>query len=121
RHRLLAGAGVVRHDIRLADEPGGLEGDQLGVAGDDAHPVEASRGRRAHASSSGCARALRAAAAIAEPPRRPWTTSHGTGPPGRWCSSRATLDSADPTKPTGIPTIAAGRGAPSWSISSRWN
>src|SRR5699024_1609075 len=112
---------VVGDDVGVGDESGGLEGDQLGVAGADAHAVEATLTRGAvHASSSGCASALSAAAAIAEPPRRPWTTSQGTGPPVGSCSARAALDSVEPTKPTGIPMIAAGRGAPSWSISRRW-
>src|SRR6478736_4822934 len=37
------------------------------------------------------------------------------------CSISACLDSADPTKPTGTPTIPAGRGPPSLICSSRWN
>ncbi len=53
---------------------------------------------------------------MALPPRRPRTTM---------CSSRdgwaisASLDSAAPMKPTGIPMTAAGRGAPSSIISRR--
>ena len=37
------------------------------------------------------------------------------------CSISACLDSAEPTKPTGTPMIAAGRGPPSQIHSSRWN
>ena len=36
-------------------------------------------------------------------------------------AASASFDSAAPTNPTGTPMIAAGRGAPSISISSRWN
>ena len=49
---------------------------------------------------------LPAATVIAEPPRRPSTVSAGAG-----CAAiNAALDSAAPTKPTGQPMIAAGRG-----------
>src|SRR5262249_41101340 len=54
------------------------------------------------------ASALTAATVIAEPPRRPTTVSAGAG--GDAIS--AALDSAAPTKPTGQPMIAAGRGPP---------
>ena len=57
----------------------------------------------------------------AEPPRRPWTVTNGRSIP--WSSpndASAAFDSAAPMKPTGQPTIAAGRGPPASTISSRW-
>ena len=69
----------VRHDVARADDPPGLEGEQLGIAGADAHAEQmAGRdGRRPgrrfghrHCSVT-LARALTAATAIALPPRRP--------------------------------------------------
>src|SRR5690606_4207208 len=114
--RLLANALVVRDDVRVPDQPGGLEGDQLRVAGSH------SDAEQPPAHSRSCARALRAEAAIAEPPRRPVTARYGTSMPESDARSMsACLDSAAPMKPTGVPMIAAGRGAPSRSISSRWN
>jgi len=62
--------------------------------------------------------ALNAALAMAEPPRRPRTVRNGTAK--RSAASSALL-SAAPTKPTGVAMIAAGRGAPPASSSSRWN
>ena len=58
--------------------------------------------RRAHSIS--LATAFSAAAAIALPPRRPRTMTLGTSP----LASSASLDSAAPTKPTGMPITAAG-------------
>ncbi|KAG1647305.1 hypothetical protein GQR58_030703 [Nymphon striatum] len=52
------------------------------------------------------ANALTAATVMADPPRRPFTIIDGTG---KSCMS-ASLDSMAPTKPTGQPIIAAGRG-----------
>ena len=58
------------------------------------------------------------ATVTALPPRRPSTTTQGAAA----LSHRACLDSAAPTKPTGQPMIAAGRGhVGSSSIFSRWN
>ena len=51
--------------------------------------------------------ALTAAAASALPPRRPRRVTIGDAEPG---AISASLDSAAPTKPTGKPRIAAGRG-----------
>src|SRR5690349_17466950 len=107
-----ARAAVEGDDVGLPDQPRGLDRHELRVAGADAHPTQPA----AHSSSSR-ARALTAEAARAEPPRRPWTTSHGM-PNG--LSASATFDSAEPMKPTGIPTTAAGRGPPSAMVSSRW-
>src|SRR6266702_5949571 len=59
-----------------------------------------------HRYSLRLASALTAATVIAEPPRRPSTVSAGTG----GSAISAALDSAAPTKPTGQPMIAAGRG-----------
>src|SRR5205823_1248209 len=79
-----------------------LQGEQLRVAGPYSDAVTA-----AGAHSSSLASAFTAAAAMALPPRRPWTVSHGT--PCDWRVSAA-LDSAAPTNPTGTPMIAAGCG-----------
>ena len=48
-------------------------------------------------------------AAMALPPRRPETVMNGTP---RGLATSSALDSAAPTKPTGIPRINAGLGAP---------
>lgn len=37
------------------------------------------------------------------------------------CSCKSSLDSAAPTKPTGMPIIAAGAGVPFETFSSKWN
>src|SRR5699024_9351552 len=104
----LADTGVVSDDVGPGDEPGGLEGDQLWVAGTDADTVETT------GHSSSLASALRADEVIAEPPRRPRVLTWGISMPCRSAHPlSACLDSAAPTKPTGQPTIAAGRGAPS--------
>src|SRR5262245_14294086 len=50
-------------------------------------------------------RALMAAAVTAEPPLCPTQVRYGT----RACASRRCLASSTPTKPTGMPTMAAGR------------
>ena len=56
-----------------------------------------------HQVSSPTSSALRAAAAIALPPRRPCSVTNGSLLP-----ARARFDSAAPTKPTGNPSMAAG-------------
>src|SRR5690606_33008871 len=66
--------------------------------------------------SPALANALTAAAVIADPPIRPRTTASGIA---SGLSIRASFDSAAPTKPTGMPMMAAGRGAPASSISSK--
>src|SRR5690606_12517103 len=110
---------VVRDHIGLLDESRALAGDELGIAGADADPREATC-RGGHSAS--WAIALRAEEVMAEPPRRPRTVTNGMSMP---CvvakSSSARFDSAAPMNPTGQPTMAAGRGAPSKSSSSRWN
>src|SRR5258705_1488769 len=59
-----------------------------------------------------------AATVIADPPRRPSTVSAGAG----GLAINAALASAAPTKPTGQPLIAAGRGQDSSSnMFRRWN
>src|SRR5215207_2781046 len=105
-------SGVVCDDVGILDKPSRAEGNQLRVAGTDADPVEVS----SHAISDSRARALIAAAHKADPPRRPCTTSHGRS---HGFSANAIFDSVEPTKPTGIPIIAAGRGPPSAISSNR--
>ena len=90
-------------DRRRRDDFGRLDGEQIGIAGADADAIEAAE--RGHSMS--LASALTAAAAIALPPLRPRMTMAG-----RPLSISASFDSAAPTKPTGMPMIAAGRGAP---------
>src|SRR5690606_9486023 len=102
--------GVVGDHVRRADQPRRLHRDQLGVARPDAHAVQPSGrppGHRSASPASSPATALTAAAVIALPPRRPRTV--------RWSrplAASASLDSAAPMKPTGIPKTAAGRPAP---------
>ena len=85
------------------------------LAGADPDPKEASAvGDLAH--DVGRANALTAAAVMALPPRRPRTIRNGMLRAPR---ASASFDSAAPTNPTGVPMIAAGRGAPASSISSK--
>src|SRR5262245_32696119 len=101
------------HDnIGLFEHAHRLERDQLGIARSDADADEFSGG--AHISA--LASALIAAAAIALPPIRPSTVRNGTP---RGSAANASFASAAPTKPTGMPTIAAGLGAPPPSISRK--
>src|SRR6478752_6978602 len=104
---------VVGDDVGLGDHPGRLDRDQLGIAGPQPDTPE-----RASAHALLLAIALTAAAAIALPPRRPWTTRYAM-PRGRSISS--CFDCAEPTKPTGPPSNAAGVGAPSSTSSSNRN
>ena len=90
-------------DRRRGDDLGRLDGEQFGIARADPDAIETAK--RAHSVS--LASALTAAAAIALPPLRPRTTMAG-----RPLSISASFNSAAPTKPTGMPMIAAGRGAP---------
>src|SRR6185312_4239167 len=108
----VAGA-VVGDDVGRGDDPGRLDRDQFGIPGPEAHAPQ-----RAPAHSFSLAIALTAAAAIALPPRRPLTTRYAM-PRGRSISS--CFDCAEPTKPTGPPSNAAGVGAPSSISSSRRN
>src|SRR5206468_13136487 len=79
----------------------GTHAHHVGVAGAETAADDAS-----HRYSLRLANAFTAATVIAEPPRRPSTVSAGTG----GSAIRAALDSAAPTKPTGQPITAAGRG-----------
>ena len=97
-------------DRRSGDDPGRLDGEQFRVAGSDPDAIETAE--RGHSAS--LASALTAAAAIALPPFRPRTTIAG-----RPLARSASFNSAAPTKPTGMPMIAAGRAAPAAISSSR--
>src|SRR5262249_4682702 len=91
--------------------------------GAHAHQVGITRPKAAaddtpHHYSLRLASAFTAATVIAEPPRRPSTVNAGAG----GFAIKDALDSAAPTKPTGQPMIAAGRGqSRSSSMLSRWN
>ena len=102
------------HLGRLDHGPGGR--------GQPGHPVLADaddmQPGRLIRPGSPAASAFTAAAAIAEPPRRP-RSAMKSQPRGSAASSA--LDSAAPTNPTGKPRISAGFGQPSSSRSSRWN
>src|SRR5260370_25006747 len=102
--------GEMGDDGRRGDDLGGLDGEQIGIAGADPDAIKAAK--RAHSMS--LASALTAAAAIALPPLRPRTMMAG-----KPLSISASFDSAAPTKPTGMPMIAAGRGAPAARGSGR--
>src|SRR5262249_6091226 len=110
----VTGFGEMRYHVGLLQHAHRLERDQLGIARSNADADELSG--RAHMPS--LASALTAAAAIALPPIRPSTVRNGTP---RGSAANASFASAAPTKPTGIPTIAAGLGAPASSISSKRN
>ena len=95
--------GEIGDDRRRGYDLGRLDGEQIRIARTDPDAIEAAKG----AHSMSLASALTAAAAMALPPLRPRMTMAG-----RPLSSKASFDSAAPTKPTGMPRIAAGRGAP---------
>ena len=97
--------GEIGDDRRRFQNARGFQRHQLRVARADADAVKCAA--RAHHSAS-LASAFTAATAMALPPLRPLTMRKGTPP---WPAS-ASLDSAAPTKPTGMPMIAAGFGAP---------
>ena len=92
---------VVRDHVGGADQPGGLHRDQFRVAGPSPTPYSVA------AQSSSLAIALTAATVIALPPRRPCTTRYS-----RPEAASASFDSAAPMNPTGMPSTAAGAGAP---------
>ena len=99
--RLLADAGVVRDHVGRGDQPGRLQGGQLGVAGSDADPVETSG---VTAPPPGPARS---APRPRSPTRRGDRARSGTGRRcrGRWRrTARASFDSAAPMNPTGTPS-----------------
>src|SRR3984957_5474592 len=107
-----SGLGEEGDNGRGRDDLGRFDGEQIGIAGADADAIETAKG----AHSMSLASALTAAAAIALPPLRPRMTMAG-----KPLSISAPFDSAAPTKPTGTPVAAAGRGAPAAMSSSRRN
>src|SRR5262249_46543666 len=109
----VAGLAEIGDHVGAFERAHRLERDQLGIARSHAH-----RDGAAGAHSPGLASALTAAAAMALPPSRPRTVRNGTP---RGFSISASLASAAPTKPTGMPRIAAGLGAPASMSSSRAN
>src|SRR5216684_3237858 len=110
----ITGLGEMRDHVGLLEGAHGFERQQLGIARTDADPNQP--GGAAHGPA--LASALTAAAAMALPPMRPRTIRNGTP---RGSAASASFASAAPTKPTGMPRIAAGAGAPPASSSSRWN
>src|SRR5215472_12505462 len=97
----------------------GFERHQFRIAGSDADADQLSgfcHACRGH--MPGLANALIAAAVMALPPTRPRTIKNGI-----FCAlpASASFDSAAPTKPTGMPMIAAGLGAPLAKSSSNRN
>src|SRR5437588_11355330 len=100
--------GEIRDYIGLVQGARCLERHQFWIAGADANADQLA-GIRRHAHRPGLDSALMAAAVMALPPMRPRTIKNGT--PCAWSAS-ASFDSAAPTKPTGMATIAAGFGAP---------
>src|SRR5258706_9069826 len=98
---------------RGADLAVGPHAHQIGIAGPEPTADDAP-----HDYSLRLASAFAAATVIADPPRRPSTVSAGAG----GLTINAALASAAPTKPTGQPMIAAGRGQDSSSnMFRRWN
>src|SRR5262249_17375955 len=108
----VAGLGEMHDDVGLFQHAHRLERDQLGIARSNADADELSTPAHIPALAS----ALTAAAAIALPPIRPRTVRNGIP---RGSAANASFASAAPTKPTGMPRIAAGFGTPPSSISSR--
>src|SRR5579862_1325278 len=100
----IAGLGKERNHVGFAERACRLERHQLRIARTDA---DAEKFSRAH--NPALASALTAAAVMALPPIRPRTMMNGTP---RGSAASASLDSAAPTKPTGMPRMAAGFGAP---------
>src|SRR5262245_15051599 len=117
RAAAIAILGEMRDDVSLFQCSHSFNGEQFGIAGTDADADQLARcllDRVDHVSL--LARALTAAAVMALPPRRPRTIRNGTP---RGFSASASFASAAPTKPTGMPIMAAGLGAPASSSSSR--
>src|ERR1700728_1921346 len=106
----MSGLGEVGDDVGFAERAQRLERHQFRIARPDA---DADQLGRAH--SPALAKALTAAAVMALPPMRPRTIRNGTP---RGSAASASFDSAAPTKPTGMPRMAAGFGAPASIISS---
>src|SRR5690606_33810375 len=106
------------NDLRLVEQAAGDGGKPAAAVLADADHREPRRGHGVVSSGRPAARALTAAAARAEPPRRPRSVRKGT--PKGFCAS-ACFDSAAPTNPTGKPSTTAGFGKPSAIRSNRWN
>src|SRR6185437_13511368 len=109
-----AALGKERHHLGVAQGARGLQGHKLRIARADADTDQPAEAVHIPALAS----ALTAAAVIALPPMRPRTVTNGM--PRAFSTSMA-LDSAAPTKPTGMPTIAAGFGPPPSISSSKRN
>src|SRR6202043_2262885 len=105
--------GEVCDHVGFAERAHCFQRHQFRIARSDADADEFSGAHR-----PALANALTAAAVMALPPMRPRTTMNGTP---RGSAASASFDSAAPTKPTGMPRIAAGFGAPASSNSSRRN
>src|SRR5262249_1643288 len=108
----IPGFGEISNHIGLAQRARCFNLHQFRIARPDA---DANQRAGSHAHSPGLAKALTAAAVMALPPIRPRTMRNGT-PHG--LAASASLDSAAPTKPTGMPRIAVGFGAPASNSSS---
>src|SRR5262249_35673897 len=106
--------GEMCHHVGSFEHANCFERNEFGVARSDADTNKLSPA----AHIPGLASAFTAAAVIALPPIRPSTVRKGTP---RGFAANASLASAAPTKPTGMPRIAAGLGAPASSISSKRN
>src|SRR5580692_7780584 len=113
RMTVISRFGKMRDHVSLAERAHRFQRHQFRIARADA---DADQFSGAH--SPALASALTAAAVMALPPMRPRTITYGTS---RGSAASAAFDSAAPTKPTGMPRIAAGFGAPASSISSRRN
>src|SRR5262249_28658094 len=104
--------GKMRHHIGLLQHANRFQRDELGVAWSNSNADKLP----GYSHNSALASAWTAAAAIALPPIRPSTVRNGTP---RESSTNASFASSAPTKPTGMPRIAAGLGTPASSISSK--
>src|ERR1700681_3825425 len=100
----IPGLGEMRDDVGLAERAHRLERHQFRIARADADADELPR---VHIPA--LASALTAAAVMALPPMRPRTMMKR---PPRGSAASDAFDSAAPTKPTGMPRMAAGFGAP---------
>src|SRR5262245_60051604 len=107
----VSGLGEIHDDVGCAERAHRLQRHQLRIARAE---TDAKESCRAH--SPGLASAFTAAAVMALPPLRPRTMMKGTP---RESAASASLDSTAPTKPTGMPRMTAGFGAPASSMSSR--
>src|SRR3984885_16340960 len=101
--------GEMGDHISFAERTHRLERQQFRIARPDADAQEFPCAGVCHVHSPGLASALTAAAVMALPPMRPRTMRNGTP---RGSAASAALDSAAPTKPTGMPGMGAGFEAP---------